>query len=33
MPDKKYIIDNLDRAIAEGYIVAFYQPVARTLTV
>ena len=32
MPDKKYITDNLDRAIAEGYIVAFYQPVARTLT-
>ena len=29
---KKYIIDNLDRAIDEGWIRAYYQPVARTLT-
>ncbi|MBQ7584026.1 MAG: EAL domain-containing protein [Lachnospiraceae bacterium] len=29
---KKYIIDNLDRAISEGWITAWYQPVARTLT-
>ena len=29
---KKYIIDNLDRAIEEGWIMAYYQPVARTLT-
>ncbi len=29
---KKYIIDNLDRAIDEGWITAYYQPVMRTLT-
>ncbi|MCR5774350.1 MAG: EAL domain-containing protein [Lachnospiraceae bacterium] len=29
---KKYIVDNLDRAIEEGWITAFYQPVVRTLT-
>ncbi|MBQ9360598.1 MAG: EAL domain-containing protein [Lachnospiraceae bacterium] len=29
---KKYILDNLDRAISEGWITAYYQPVARTLT-
>ena len=29
---KKYIINNLDRAIEEGWITAYYQPVMRTLT-
>ena len=29
---KRYIIDNIDRAISEGWIIAYYQPVARTLT-
>ena len=29
---KKYIINNLDKAINEGWITAYYQPVARTLT-
>ena len=29
---KKYIAGNLDRAISEGWIKVFYQPVVRTLT-
>ncbi len=29
---KKYITENLDRAVSEGWITAYYQPVARTLT-
>lgn len=27
---KQYVIDNLDRAIAENWITAFYQPIVRT---
>lgn len=29
---RKYIIENIDRAVAEGWITVFYQPVVRTLT-
>lgn len=29
---KRYITDNIDRAVSEGWITAFYQPVSRTLT-
>ena len=27
---RQYVIDNLDRAIEEGWIQAFYQPIIRT---
>ena len=29
---RKYIIENIDRAVTEGWITVFYQPVVRTLT-
>lgn len=29
---KKYVIENIDRAVARGYIKVYYQPVVRTLT-
>ena len=28
----QYVVDNIDRAVEEGFIKVFYQPVARTLT-
>lgn len=30
--NKKYVIENIDRAVARGYIKVYYQPVVRTLT-
>ncbi len=29
---KEYVVKNIDRAVEEGYIRVFYQPVARTIT-
>ena len=29
--NQQYIVDNLDRAISEGWIKAFYQPIVRTM--